>query len=88
MHLQFSNKPTVEQSMRKYLSILLLSTLMMITESAWSQSAKGFDYSAHKKLNKQAGHWGKRRMKAADHDMTNIQCSVRKSRRKARKNNH
>ena len=61
---------------------------MIVSHNASAQSAKGFDYSAHKKMNKQASHWGKRRMKAADHDMTNIQCSVRKSRRKAKRSSH
>jgi hypothetical protein len=71
--------------MKKVIPILMLSFLILLGDRALAQSSKGFDYAAHRKMNKKAGHWGKRRVKAADHDMTNIQCSVGKSRRKARR---
>lgn len=48
--------------------------------------AKGFDYSSHAKMNKKAQRWKKRRMKAADGNQINVQCSVRKSRKAARNN--
>jgi len=64
---------------------ITLCLLCMITMAQAQRSAKGFDYAAHKKMNHKAARWSNQRMKAADHDPTNIQCSVRKSRRHARK---
>jgi hypothetical protein len=38
-------------------------------------------------MNKKAAKWGKSRIKASDGDYTNMQCSVRKTRRHAKKAN-
>jgi hypothetical protein len=48
-------------------------------------NGRGFDYSSHAKMNKKAQRWKMRRSKAAKGDMTNTQCSVRKTRRAARR---
>jgi hypothetical protein len=50
-----------------------------------SQKARGFDYSSHSKMNKKAARWSKRRIKASGNNQLNVQCSVRKSRKAARR---
>jgi|LakMenE18May11ns_1017448.scaffolds.fasta_scaffold9933310_2 hypothetical protein len=61
--------------------------IFMMPLFASAQSGKGFDYAAHRKMNKKAAKWGKSRIKASDGDYTNMQCSVRKTRRHAKKAN-
>lgn len=75
--------------MKRLIPILLVFMLLGCTSNVSAQSSsKGFDYHAHSKMNKKAGRWSKHRIKAAGNDPTNIQCSVRKSRRKARRAQH
>jgi hypothetical protein len=52
--------------MRTIIKIFMFAFLLFAVEPAIAQAPmKGFDYSAHQKLNKQAGRWGKRRVKAS-----------------------
>jgi Flp pilus assembly protein TadB len=46
---------------------------------------KGFDYKAHKHVNRQAQRWSKHRVKACKGDMLNLKCNARQSRQYARK---
>jgi hypothetical protein len=73
--------------MKRLIMIIALLAIFTPHEGmAQSKSnSKGFDYSSHAKMNKKAQRWKKRRMKAADGDQLNVQCSVRKSRRAARR---
>jgi hypothetical protein len=72
--------------MRTIIKIFMFAFLLFAVEPAIAQAPmKGFDYSAHQKLNKQAGRWGKRRVKASKGDHTNLKCSVKQTRRYARK---
>jgi hypothetical protein len=72
--------------MKKFIIVLLSAILLLPSEASLAQSSpRGFDYQAHAAMNKKAGRWGKRRMKAAKGDVTNVRCSVRSSRRAARK---
>jgi hypothetical protein len=61
--------------------------IFMMPLFASAQSGKGFDYAAHRKMNKKAAKWGKSRIKASDGDYTNMHCSIRKTRRHAKKAN-
>jgi hypothetical protein len=73
--------------MKRILLIIVLLAFFTPEQSiAQSKSSsKGFDYSSHAKMNKKAQRWKMRRSKAAKGDMTNTQCSVRKTRRAARR---
>lgn len=64
---------------------LIALIIFLVPFIAGAQSAKGFDYRAHQKMNKKAARWGENRVKASKGDKTNLQCSVRKTRRHARK---
>ncbi len=72
--------------MKKFLQIVLLSAFCLSFQLAIAQSSsKGYDYKGHQRTNAKAQKWGKHRMKASDGDQTNLKCSVRKSRRYARR---
>ncbi|MEN9639965.1 MAG: hypothetical protein RLZZ262_1834, partial [Bacteroidota bacterium] len=73
--------------MKRIVLIIALFSFFVPTESMAQKKskAKGFDYAAHSKTNKKAQRWKMRRSKAAKGDMTNTQCSVRKTRRAARR---
>ena len=79
--------------MKNYLKlvtiVLLLATFTVPAQAQRSSKSKtnGFDYAGHSQLNKKASRWSKRRIKASDGDQTNVQCSVRKSKKHARKKN-
>ncbi len=73
--------------MKKFIQIILVVALSFSFSNVYSQtSVKGYDYKSHHRTNKKAQKWGNNRMKASDGDQTNLKCSVRKSRRYARKN--
>jgi len=74
--------------MRKIFFIIFIASIFCFdTYPAQGQSStKGFNYSAHSKMNHKAGRWSKRRLKASGNDQVNLKCSVRKSRRYARHN--
>jgi hypothetical protein len=72
----------------KRLLILIALLAFFTPDQSMAQSkssSKGFDYSSHAKMNKKAQRWKMRRAKASKGDMTNTQCSVRKTRRAARR---
>jgi hypothetical protein len=69
-------------------SKIIAIIIFLIPFVAGAQSNKGFDYQAHRKMNKKAARWGENRIKASKGDKTNLQCSVRKTRRHARKAGH
>ncbi len=73
--------------MKRLLLLVALIWMMLPQEGAAQRktSGGGFDYASHAKMNKKAQRWKKRRMKAADGDQLNVQCSVRKSRKAARR---
>ncbi len=66
------------------LSIIMLLTFSNAGMAQSTRSGRGFDYAAHNKMNKKAGAWSKRRMKACRGDMANLKCNARQSRRYAR----
>ena len=65
--------------------LILLGPSVTHVHAQHSSKSKGFDYAKHNQMNKKAGRWSKKRIKASDGDQTNVQCSVRKSRRHRRK---
>jgi hypothetical protein len=72
--------------MRKLILFLPLLLLMVFSNDSVAQKrTKGFDYAGHHRMNMKAKRWGKHRFKAANYDQTNLRCSVRTSRRAARK---
>ncbi len=73
--------------MKKLLQLFLVFACLLSFQPADAQtSSKGFDYQGHQKMNKKAARWSKHRMKASNGDQLNLKCSVRKSRRAARRN--
>lgn len=70
--------------MKPFFKIIAL-LLLLLPLCMNAQSDRGFDYGGHRKMNKKAARWGKHRVKASKGDYTNLQCSVRKTRRHARR---
>jgi hypothetical protein len=73
----------------KNVTYILFTLLMLLafSNAGTAQSTRGgrgFDYAAHNQMNKKAGAWSKRRMKACRGDMANLKCNARQSRRYAR----
>ena len=72
--------------MRKLILFLPLLLLMVFSNDSTAQKrTRGFDYAGHHRMNMKAKRWGKHRLKAAKNDQTNLRCSVRTSRRAARR---
>lgn len=72
--------------MKLIISIFLSAVMLFAFEESNAQrQQKGFDYAGHQRMNKKAKRWGKHRVKAANYDQTNLRCSVRQSRRAARR---
>ncbi len=66
-------------------AIRILTLVLFLMPLVSNAQGRGFDYDAHRKMNKKAGKWGKNRVKASKGDYTNMQCSVGKTRRHARR---
>ena len=67
-----------------HLGILVVFLLSFLPTEAQTRAGQ-MSSKERARVTRKANRWSKRRMKAANYDMTNVKCNVRQSRRYARK---
>ncbi|MDZ4823362.1 MAG: hypothetical protein SH856_07870 [Flavobacteriales bacterium] len=74
--------------MKTYIAIFLIAAFSFCNTMGAATPEppkKGFNYKAHKQMNKKANRWGKKRMKAANYNLLNIKCDAKDSRKYAKR---